>query len=274
MVKIYKLKVGSRAQVMHGTAKLTGGGLTKRQLKYNKHGKIVSIKASNSAKKNKNLIKAGYITKKGKFGFVIKKGGSFLNRMRKSLKKSRKRSRNKKNGNPENFKKKYENNHYNLYKNNKSKVYLEIMNSNIGKTKKNNINQINFGQQGLNHMWTRPYITSTGETLNTILDSYNYYVKQYLLNKQKTTDDINEKLKLNVGKATNGVDNIVFSCNNRRLLLLKALCKKGIITNIECTITTCPLNFDKAKYTNEKTNVRIDPKLHITVDNYLKMYII
>ena len=44
---------------MHGTAKMTGGGLKKKQFKYNKHGKIVSRKASTSAKKTKNLQKAG-----------------------------------------------------------------------------------------------------------------------------------------------------------------------------------------------------------------------
>ena len=32
---------------------MTGGGLTKRQLKYNKNGKIVSRKASNSQKNQK-----------------------------------------------------------------------------------------------------------------------------------------------------------------------------------------------------------------------------
>jgi len=66
---------GSRAQVMHGTAKKTSGGLTKSQLKYNKQGKIVSKKASALAKKNNRLVKAGYITRKGKFG-VIMKGGA------------------------------------------------------------------------------------------------------------------------------------------------------------------------------------------------------
>ena len=76
---MYKHKIGSRAQVMHGTAKMTGGGLTKKQLKYNKHGKIVSKKASKAAKKSKNLIKAGYITKKGVFGSV-KKGGSNMSK--------------------------------------------------------------------------------------------------------------------------------------------------------------------------------------------------
>ena len=43
--------IGSRAQVMHGNAKMTGGGLKKKDLKYNKHGKIVSKKLSAKAKK-------------------------------------------------------------------------------------------------------------------------------------------------------------------------------------------------------------------------------
>ena len=46
---------GSRAQVIHGTAIKTPGGLTKKNLRKNKHGRIVSVKASKSAKKNKNL---------------------------------------------------------------------------------------------------------------------------------------------------------------------------------------------------------------------------
>ena len=62
------LTIGSRAQVMHGTAKKTSGGLTKSQLKYNKQGKIVSKKASQSAKKSNNLVKAGWVTQKGVFG--------------------------------------------------------------------------------------------------------------------------------------------------------------------------------------------------------------
>jgi hypothetical protein len=39
-------RVGSRAQVMHGTAEQTSGGLTKTDLKYNKSGRIVSKKKS------------------------------------------------------------------------------------------------------------------------------------------------------------------------------------------------------------------------------------
>jgi hypothetical protein len=71
------LRIGSRTQVMHGNAKMTGGGLKKRDLKYNKQGKIVSKKMSQRAKKEKRLQKAGYITKKGQFGAVRRmRGGS------------------------------------------------------------------------------------------------------------------------------------------------------------------------------------------------------
>ena len=42
--------VGTRAQVMHGNAKHTSGGLTKNDLKYNDRGQIVSVKKSEIAK--------------------------------------------------------------------------------------------------------------------------------------------------------------------------------------------------------------------------------
>lgn len=74
------LRVGSRAQVMHGNAKQTSGGLMKKDMKYNKHGKIVSKKMSQIAKKEKRLENAGYITQKGVFG--AKKnisGGQYIN---------------------------------------------------------------------------------------------------------------------------------------------------------------------------------------------------
>ena len=74
-----KMTVGSRAQVWHGTAKHTSGGLTKTQLMMNKAGRIVSRKKHHSAKKDNRLVKAGYKTKKGHFGFVkvgSKKRGS------------------------------------------------------------------------------------------------------------------------------------------------------------------------------------------------------
>jgi hypothetical protein len=62
--------VGTRAEVMHGTARHTSGGLTKKDLKYNKHGRIVSVKMSNRAKKEKRLEKAGFKPVKGK-GFKL-----------------------------------------------------------------------------------------------------------------------------------------------------------------------------------------------------------
>ena len=74
--------IGTRAQVWHGTCKKTSGGLTKSDLMMNKHGHIVSRAKHNTAKKEKRLLKAGYGTKKGKFGYV--KVGS--RKMRKSMK--------------------------------------------------------------------------------------------------------------------------------------------------------------------------------------------
>ena len=59
---------GSRVQVMNGNARKTPGGLTTKDLKYNKHGRIVSRKQSVRAKKDNRLVKAGYVTKKGVFG--------------------------------------------------------------------------------------------------------------------------------------------------------------------------------------------------------------
>ena len=59
---------GSRAQVMNGSARKTQGGLTKKDLKYNKNGRIVSRKQSARAKRENRLVKSGYVTKKGEFG--------------------------------------------------------------------------------------------------------------------------------------------------------------------------------------------------------------
>jgi hypothetical protein len=69
----FEQTTGTRAQVWHGTAKKTSGGLTKSALMMNKHGRIVSRKKHNTAKREKRLVKAGFLTKKGQFGF-IKKG--------------------------------------------------------------------------------------------------------------------------------------------------------------------------------------------------------
>ena len=48
-------KIGDKRQVFHGFALKTSGGLYKQHLKRNAKGRIVSIKASQAATKNKNL---------------------------------------------------------------------------------------------------------------------------------------------------------------------------------------------------------------------------
>ena len=72
----FEQTIGTRAQVWHGTAKKTNGGLMKSQLMMNKHGRIVSRKKHNTAKRENRLVKAGYFTKKGHFGFIKHKKGS------------------------------------------------------------------------------------------------------------------------------------------------------------------------------------------------------
>ena len=62
--------IGTRAQVWHGTARKTSGGLTKTDLMQNKAGRIVSRAKHNTAKREMRLVKYGYGTKKGEFGFV------------------------------------------------------------------------------------------------------------------------------------------------------------------------------------------------------------
>jgi hypothetical protein len=66
----YEILTGSRAQVWHGTACKTSGGLKKSDLMQNKAGRIVSRAKHNTAKKDNRLVKSGYGTKKGTFGFV------------------------------------------------------------------------------------------------------------------------------------------------------------------------------------------------------------
>ena len=46
---------GSRRKVWNRSAKKTTGGLTRKDLRKNKHGRIVSVKASKSAKKHNHL---------------------------------------------------------------------------------------------------------------------------------------------------------------------------------------------------------------------------
>mgnify|MGYP001215678504 CR=1 FL=1 len=67
----YKMLIGSKAQVFHGTAYKTAGGLIKSGIiKSKSSGNYVSKKASRRAKREDRLGKAGWGTVKGKFGAV------------------------------------------------------------------------------------------------------------------------------------------------------------------------------------------------------------
>jgi len=64
--------VGSKAQVFHGTAKHTPGGLVKKDLMKH-HGRIISRKKHAAGKKAIKLLRAlGYIAKKGTFRLMSK----------------------------------------------------------------------------------------------------------------------------------------------------------------------------------------------------------
>lgn len=81
--------VGSRAEVWHGNAKHTSGGLTKKDLMKNKYGRIVS-------KKKHALGKKAYQKNCDKMAHPYAKKGRKLKTDCKSLRKSsRKRSRRK-----------------------------------------------------------------------------------------------------------------------------------------------------------------------------------
>jgi hypothetical protein len=72
MDKVKVKATGTRLEVFRGNARHTSGGLKKADLIQNGAGKLVSKNASAAAKKNNNLVKAGYTTEKGKFGAVFK----------------------------------------------------------------------------------------------------------------------------------------------------------------------------------------------------------
>jgi hypothetical protein len=78
-----KKSVGSKAEVFHGTAKRTAGGLHKKDLMKTKSGRIVSKKQHAAGKKAiKRLFSLGYKPKKGKFALFGKtrkgKRGGFM----------------------------------------------------------------------------------------------------------------------------------------------------------------------------------------------------
>jgi hypothetical protein len=63
-----EMTVGSKAQVFHGTAAHTSGGLKKSDLVQNKHGRIVSRRKQAAGRKAlKYLTRKGYKAKKGVF---------------------------------------------------------------------------------------------------------------------------------------------------------------------------------------------------------------
>lgn len=87
-------RIGSRREVMNGSAKQTSGGLTKKDLFYktDKNGvrRIKSKKASAAGKKSfKHLVKAGCKPVKGKFGCPKRKTMRKARKGRKSARKSR-----------------------------------------------------------------------------------------------------------------------------------------------------------------------------------------
>jgi hypothetical protein len=68
------MKRGTKAQVYHGTAVKTSGGLTKKDLMKTKAGRIVSRrKHAAGIKAIRRLKKLGFVAKKGTFKLFSKK---------------------------------------------------------------------------------------------------------------------------------------------------------------------------------------------------------
>ena len=68
------MTVGSKAQVFHGSAKHTSGGLTRKDLMKTKAGRIVSRKKHAAGLKAiKKLKKLGFVAKKGTFKLFKRK---------------------------------------------------------------------------------------------------------------------------------------------------------------------------------------------------------
>ena len=74
-------RIGSRAEVFHGNALQTSGGLTKDKLSKNKEGRIISIKASQSAIKCYRSKE-----KNGKLGGFVQKDKEYLSNIGKKKK--------------------------------------------------------------------------------------------------------------------------------------------------------------------------------------------
>ena len=84
--KTYKHLIGSRKQVWMGSAYKTDGQLVRSNFLMNKTGRIVSAKKHASAKRDNRLVKAGYGTQKGKFGYVMLDGSKRKSKSRRSRK--------------------------------------------------------------------------------------------------------------------------------------------------------------------------------------------
>lgn len=70
--KKWKELFGSRESVYNGFAYKTAGNLTKKDLFFNKNGRIVSAKKHKTASAERRLEKYGFYALKGKFGYVRK----------------------------------------------------------------------------------------------------------------------------------------------------------------------------------------------------------
>ena len=67
--RVHKVNTGSRHKVWNGTALKTTGGLKKADLFMNSRRRIVSRVKHFGALQDNRLVKHGYLTRKGKFGF-------------------------------------------------------------------------------------------------------------------------------------------------------------------------------------------------------------
>jgi hypothetical protein len=84
----YSQLEGSRAQVYHGTAHHTSGGLQKKDIKMNKWNRLVSKAKSMKAKKENRLEKSGFFATKGQFGVVKKEASECRGKSAKKCRKS------------------------------------------------------------------------------------------------------------------------------------------------------------------------------------------
>ena len=115
-------RYGTRAEVWHGTARMTRGRLTKKDFVKNKHGRIVSriksLKHSKNSDKNP-LKKQGYQQKKGSKTF-----GALNPEEKNKSKKNKVKSKNNKSSNSNNNNKSSNSNNN---KTSKKKDYLKKM---------------------------------------------------------------------------------------------------------------------------------------------------